>query len=191
MGLLRAAGLDTESIEGAPSRMADLTCPPPRSDCGVSVIESAGSYVILTNRFGLVHPARREATGRATQHGLQVGDNHLELLGLVDGDLHYSHAPQVQPGRHSVGGATKPFPLGSLSRAEQGASPARRGWSRRPQAHEFAQSRRIAHLFIRSGRTPVAPPSSIRLNRVRPHICSIHLLKVLLATGWSCAILLN
>ena len=48
MGLLRAAGLDTESIEGAPSRMADLTCPPPRSDCGVSVIDSAGSYLILT-----------------------------------------------------------------------------------------------------------------------------------------------
>lgn len=30
--------------------MVDLTCPPPRSDCGVSVIDSAGSYVILTSR---------------------------------------------------------------------------------------------------------------------------------------------
>ncbi|HVM14144.1 MAG TPA: hypothetical protein VM287_07420, partial [Egibacteraceae bacterium] len=65
--LLRADGLDTESIGGAPSRMVDLTCPPRRSGCGVSVIESAGSYVILTSD-GAVHVV---ATG-------DVGPQRLE-----------------------------------------------------------------------------------------------------------------
>ena len=48
LGLLRYCGLDTDSVEGAPSPVVDHQPHHPAQNCWISVIETAGASVILT-----------------------------------------------------------------------------------------------------------------------------------------------